>query len=169
MCDSLQAMFVLHCILHNIIAYLEPQVEAAVATWRNFVLKDPTQDAVPHDATIHSSMAGNAPRAHGTTAAQQTDAGTPGLSPGGTQAASGARNAAHRDWTPEDVPDEVQFAVSSSDERELRRVSGLTQVQRVPGGETEMYIDRSGRYLGMQPVRAVASLVHRPSATVQYR
>ena len=139
-CSTADGMFVLHCLLSNVVTYLEAQlalIREAVLT--NVKGLNRGHVAMWDRRPTHSSWASKSNASSGTTSRQ---AGGAGRSDGSPQA-----------FTLDDVPDSVRMAVYASDERRLGGVAGLTHVRRVSEGRTEMLIDKSGRGLGYAPVR----------------
>ena len=112
-CTEPRAMFVLHCIVHNIAGNVEAQLEAVGAMMAASTVNDGVRARIATFESVAScrAVAGSAGRED-----------TP-------------------KWTLDDVPDAVRKGVADADERQLRLVPGLSAVRRVPEPVRELLHD----------------------------
>ena len=116
-CSRPESVFILHCILLNMVAYVGKELAAARAAFGDFEL---VLDKIPYARTWGKTVKRS------------------GKSGGGTP---GAHKAASSSLPEDGMPRAVRWAVYASDERELRLVDGMARVQRVPEGERVLYFD----------------------------
>ena len=159
-CDEPRPIFVLHCILANILSYVKAELNgfrlsvesnsfaANAANQAAYKGRDMFGSEPQASASVQERSTTRRPvkkRRKGTSRQQH------GTSEGGKDALS---------FTPDDVPLSVRSAVYTSDERALGQVDGLSCVRRLPEGRVMMHVDSSGGVIGYEKVcwRSVAGV-----------
>ena len=140
-------MFVLHCILGNISAYVKAELVSFSDSLNRgmFVPNRDGQAAYIRRNEISIRSMTQRSSAHEPPAKRRRK--------GDARKRGGHDDEAAGSFTPDDVPFSVRAAVYSADERALGQVDGLTAVQRLPEGRALMLLDSSGHFLGYEKVR----------------
>ena len=140
-------MFVLHCILGNIVAYVKAEL-VSFSDNLNRGMFVPNRDG--QAAYIRRTELSIRPMTQRSSAHETP---TKRRRKGGARKHGGHDDEAVGSFVPDDVPFSVRAAVYSADERALGRVDGLTAVRRLPEGRDMMLLDSSGHFLGYEKVR----------------
>ena len=167
-CTGPRAMFVLHCLLHNIAGDVEAQLTAVAAMLAASTVDSHAQARLRMISVItdntRSSRSDNSSKqseASNDDTTNETGGGEPrkrrrtGTGDKGKSKGRGRAGGWHRgagDWTLDDAPDAVRKCVAEADERQLRLVPGLSAVRRVPEPVRELLHD-DGILIGCSKVR----------------
>lgn len=160
-------MFVLHCVLLNIAAYLREQMTKAVAAWSSFARNSQPDHTTAGKQIKSTYERSSSRRSRSRSRTRSTPGRAPKKAPTGLGGALGGANAACGDWPEDAVPSTVRSQVYASDEQVLLRVAGLARVRREANVVRVMCLDSTGRRSRLRSAKVRGARVRIRGASLQ--